>query len=113
MYFEQVLRNLLSNADKYSPPTEPVLVRTRRDDGFVTISVLDRGQGVADEDVDKIFRAFYRSPRTSAQASGAGIGLAVCKRLIEAQGGRIWARPRDGGGAEFGFTLPLEQETES
>jgi PAS domain S-box-containing protein len=110
VYFEQVLRNLLSNADKYSPAGAPIEVQACAEPGFVRITVLDRGAGIAPEDAPQLFRAFYRSARMANQASGAGIGLAVCKRLIEAQGGRIWARPRDGGGAEFGFTLPLEEQ---
>ncbi|MBF6599194.1 MAG: PAS domain S-box protein [Dehalococcoidia bacterium] len=114
VYFEQVLRNLLSNAGKYSPPSEQVLVQASREDGCVAVRVLDQGPGIPEDEMSQIFRAFYRSPRTSAQAPGAGIGLAVCKRLIEAQGGRIWARPREHGGAEFGFTLPEEvEETKS
>jgi K+-sensing histidine kinase KdpD len=53
-----------------------------------------------------LFAPFYRSPRTATQASGAGIGLTVCKRLVVAQGVRLWARPRRNGGSEFGFALP-------
>jgi PAS domain S-box-containing protein len=113
VYFEQVLRNLLSNADKYSPPRAPIVVRVREGDGEVMTSVLDRGQGIEPEEAQVIFRAFFRSPRTAGQASGAGIGLTVCKRLVEAQGGRVWARSRNEGGAEFGFALPVEQEAKS
>jgi len=111
-YFEQIVRNLLSNADKYSPPGAPIEV-TARPDGTaaVVVSVADRGKGIPPEEMGLIFRTFFRSPRTSAQASGAGIGLAVCKRLVEVQGGRIWARAREGGGTEFGFSLPLEKES--
>lgn len=53
---------------------------------------------------------FYRSPYASRQAAGAGIGLFVCRQLVEAMGGRIWARPLDGGGSEFGFAMPVHVE---
>lgn len=106
-YLEMVLENLLSNADKYSPPetTIEVAVRTRGADACVL--VLDRGIGIDEAEADEIFAAFYRAGAVRGQGNGVGIGLAVCKRVIEAQGGRIWARPRAGGGSEVGFLLPL------
>ena len=106
-YVEQVTRNLLSNAAKYSPPATPVEVRLEESPGEVVVRVLDRGRGFQSGESEDLFELFYRSPATTAQASGAGIGLFVCRRLINAMRGRIWARPRPGGGAEFGFALPL------
>ena len=110
VYVEQVLRNLLSNADKYSPTGLPILIRGRRADGGVDVSVVDRGPGIASEETELIFERFYRSNEAPRLASGAGLGLTVCKRLIEAQEGRVWARPNDFGGLEVGFFLPLYQE---
>ncbi|HEY0442673.1 MAG TPA: ATP-binding protein, partial [Candidatus Limnocylindrales bacterium] len=78
----------------------------------VVVRVLDRGRGFQSNEADDLFELFYRSPATAAQASGAGIGLFVCRRLITAMRGRIWARPRAGGGAEFGFALPLYDDAE-
>jgi signal transduction histidine kinase len=104
-YVEQVARNLLSNAAKYSPPGEAIEVRLGLEGDDVTVRVLDRGGGFATDETEDLFELFYRSPATAAQASGAGIGLFVCRRLVTAMGGRIWARPRAGGGAEFGFAL--------
>jgi signal transduction histidine kinase len=104
-YVEQVIRNLLSNAAKYSPPDAAVEVRLAETDDEVIVRVLDRGRGFRSDETTDLFELFYRSPKTAAQASGAGIGLFVCRRLINAMGGRIWARPRSGGGAEFGFAL--------
>jgi signal transduction histidine kinase len=112
-YVEQVTRNLLSNAAKYSPPGTPVEVRLEESDNEVVVRVLDRGRGFQSHESDDLFELFYRSPATAAQASGAGIGLFVCRRLINAMRGRIWARPRPGGGAEFGFALPLYAETDT
>ena len=105
-YMKQVVQNLLSNAEKYSPVEEQIDVRARRTGDEVMISVLDRGSGITLAESEIIFQAFYRADRTSTKVSGAGIGLAVCKLLVQAQSGRIWARPRRGGGSIFSFTLP-------
>ena len=59
---------------------------------------------------EQIFHPFYRSRSSATRAEGFGIGLTVCRRLVEAQGGRIWAAPRNGGGSEFGFTLPVTED---
>jgi signal transduction histidine kinase len=105
-YVEQVLRNLISNAAKYSPVGSPVqLVLDDSPDGEVHVGVLDEGPGVAPAEVDDLFSLFYRSPSTAASAAGAGIGLFVSRRLVAEMGGRMWARPRPGGGSEFGFSL--------
>jgi len=109
-YLEQILRNLLSNADKYSPSANPIEVEACRRDDEADISVLDRGLGIPPEEIEFIFDRFYRSERTATQAAGIGLGLTVCKRLAEAQAGRIWARPREGGGLQVGVTLPLCKE---
>ncbi|MBF6599271.1 MAG: response regulator [Dehalococcoidia bacterium] len=109
-YFEQVLTNLLSNADKYSPPGEAIDVRVRRGSDEATVSVRDRGIGIAPEDAEALFTPFFRSGRSSAHVQGMGIGLAVCKRLVEAQGGRIWMTALPEGGTEASFTLPLARD---
>ena len=112
LYVEQVMQNLISNALKYTPPDTELEVRARNAGDMVSVSVLDRGMGISPEDMERIFEPFFRSRRTSAQASGVGLGLSVCKRLVEAQGGRMWARARDGGGTEIGFSLPAYLDTE-
>ena len=66
--------------------------------------VLDRGIGIM-ADMERLFTPFFRSSRARGMASGTGVGLAVCRRVIEAQGGTIWAKQREGGGSEFGFHL--------
>jgi PAS domain S-box-containing protein len=108
-YVEQVLRNLLSNAAKYGGPDSSIDVVARQAGREVEVRVLDRGSGIAAAEVDQLFRLFYRSASTARQASGAGIGLYVCRGLVRAMGGRIWAAPRPGGGSEFGFSLPLAE----
>jgi signal transduction histidine kinase len=109
-YVEQVLRNLLSNAAKYSPVGTEVDVVVERVGDEVIVRVLDQGSGVGSEELGDLFSLFYRSPTTAATASGAGIGLFVCDRLIRAMGGRIWARRRPTGGSEFGFALRAVQD---
>jgi K+-sensing histidine kinase KdpD len=106
LHVGQVLQNLLSNAAKYSPKGSTVEVRAAAEDGGVTTRVLDEGEGLPAESTEQLFELFYRAPDAARRASGAGIGLFVCRQLVEGMGGRIWARPRDRGGAEFGFWLP-------
>jgi PAS domain S-box-containing protein len=103
----QVLENLLSNADKYSPDDLPIEVNVERpNNAFVAVSVKDRGIGIDESEAESIFTPFYRSPSVKSQVSGMGIGLAVSKRMIEAMGGSITTRRRPGGGSEFTFMLP-------
>lgn len=103
----QVLRNLLSNAEKYSPPDQPIEIGLSSDAGGATVvSIRDRGPGLPDDELESIFSPFYRSAGTKGRAPGVGIGLTVCKRLIEAEDGRIWASARTGGGLDVSFALP-------
>jgi PAS domain S-box-containing protein len=104
-YVEQVVRNLLTNAAKYGGSTEPIVVTGTSEGDEVVVRVLDRGPGFPEVDGERLFDIYYRSPHVARRAAGAGIGLFVCKSLVEAMGGRIWARERDEGGAEFGFAL--------
>lgn len=105
IYVEQVVRNLLSNAAKYGGPDAHIDVAVEADEAEVSVRILDDGPGILPEEADRLFELFYRSSATAATSGGAGIGLFVCARLVHAMGGRIWARPRLGGGAEFGFAL--------
>ena len=105
-YVEQVLRNLVSNAAKYSPAGTVVTVEGEAKPGEVLVRVLDRGRGINPEEADRLFELYYRSANTARTVDGAGIGLYIGRGLITAMGGRIWARPRPGGGSEFGFSLP-------
>jgi PAS domain S-box-containing protein len=110
VYLEQVLRNLITNADKYSPPGKRIDVWVRREGDELIVSVMDRGPGLPEEELDLIFERFYRSSGTAHYAGGAGIGLTVCKRLMDAQNGRIWAEQRDGGGLSISVALPVHDE---
>ncbi|MEX0751108.1 MAG: HAMP domain-containing sensor histidine kinase, partial [Dehalococcoidia bacterium] len=106
-YVEQVVQNLIANAVKYSPHDEPVEVVVEDDGGMAVVRVLDRGPGIEEAEREAIFEPFYRSERTAAAAEGIGIGLSVCRRLIEAMGGTIWYSERPDRGGEFAFSLPL------
>ena len=80
---------------------------SRRSIDEARVRVLDRGLGLGDTDTARLFSPFYRSSEAQRTASGLGLGLPVCERIVTALGGRMWANARDGGGAEFGFALPL------
>jgi PAS domain S-box-containing protein len=104
----EVLTNLLDNADKYSPRGTDILIEVQADQTEVTLAVRDSGRGLPPGDLDRVFDKFYRADSSDAQtAYGYGLGLYVCRQLIEAQGGRIWAENAPGGGAVFSFTLPV------
>lgn len=104
----EILSNLLDNADKYSPLGQQVVIEARADESEVTLSVRDSGRGLLPSDLDRIFDKFYRADSSDSQAAyGYGLGLYVCRRLLEAQGGRIWAENHPDGGAVFSFTLPV------
>jgi signal transduction histidine kinase len=105
---EQVLRNLLVNAAKYSPAGAPIAISAGRRAGAVCIEVTDRGCGIAPEDRERVFERFYRVRNAiTQQTSGAGLGLAICKSLVEAHGGRIWVESEVGAGSTFVFTVPV------
>jgi PAS domain S-box-containing protein len=109
-YVEQVVRNLISNAAKYGGAEKTVRVEVASGTDEVAVSVFDEGPGFPEHEAARLFELFYRSPKTAGMAGGAGIGLFVCRRLIEAMGGRMWARQRPNGGAEFGFALKVFNE---
>jgi two-component system sensor histidine kinase KdpD len=110
VHVEQVLRNLLSNAEKYSPPDTPIEIVTERGADGVVVSVLDRGRGIPEEEREEIFTAFYRASGVAPGAPGIGVGLTVCKRLVEAHGGEIGIAAREGGGTIFSFRLPAMRD---
>ncbi len=105
---EQVITNLVDNAVKYSPDGGLVTVRVARGDGgALVIAVSDRGIGLTAEQADRVFDRFYRAADAlNGAPRGIGLGLFLCKRLVEAQGGRIWVESAPGSGSRFSFTLP-------
>jgi signal transduction histidine kinase len=104
----QVLDNLLDNAIKYAANGKGVAVSARQHDGDIVFSVTDHGPGIPEHELERIFDRMYRTeqqPRPSV--NGLGLGLSICKALVEAHGGRIWAESQLGEGSRFVFTLPL------
>ena len=110
VFVEQIVANLIRNSEKYAAENEPVEVRLEAIDDLVAITVADRGSPLTESQITQMFDAFYRDPEHSARESGLGLGLPVCKRLTEVQGGSIRARPRPGGGLEVTVAFPSARE---
>jgi two-component system OmpR family sensor kinase len=105
MWIDQVVSNLLTNAEKYTPADMPITVAARAVGEVVIVTVEDRGPGLSAEEAAQVFEPFERLERDRYRASGSGLGLAVSRRLVELMNGAIWAAPREGGGSTFAFTL--------
>ncbi len=101
-----VITNLLDNAIKYSAQGSPLELQAQIAGSEIFISVLDRGLGIPEDDLGRVFDKFYRVQRPD-QVTGTGLGLAICKGIVEAHGGRIWAANRPDGGTHFTIALPF------
>jgi sigma-B regulation protein RsbU (phosphoserine phosphatase) len=110
-HIQQVLDNLIDNAIKYSGEDTEVVVSARQVDHEVLVSVVDQGIGIPAEELPKVFDRMYRTRRRRVtKIAGAGLGLPICKRLIEAHGSKIWIESEEGKGTACFFTLPLGSE---
>ncbi|WP_020647853.1 sensor histidine kinase [Solimonas variicoloris] len=103
---EQVLVNLLDNAAKYAPEGSEITIAARQHRYALTLAVADRGAGVPAAEQDRIFDVFYRVRQADRQRAGTGLGLTICRGFVQAMGGSIRVRNRDGGGAEFEVEFP-------
>jgi PAS domain S-box-containing protein len=104
---KQVLLNLLSNAIKFTPEGGRVAVTAAASEREVTVSVCDTGVGIAPEDQPAVFEEFRQVGAQAAQQEGTGLGLALCRKLVELHGGRIWVESQPGVGSTFSFTIPV------
>lgn len=105
---KQVVENLIDNARKYSPQGTRMEIRARKRGKEVIVSVTDQGKGIPSQDLPRIFDRMYRiERRLSPEAEGLGLGLSLCKGLVQAHGGRLWVESELGKGSTFYFTLPL------
>ncbi|MAU11026.1 MAG: hypothetical protein CL607_14485 [Anaerolineaceae bacterium] len=108
---KQVLINLLSNAVKYNIPQGTIYLRTQatheNGDQYLQIDVTDTGYGIPEKHQKHMFQKFFRVPTTANMERGTGLGLTVCKGIIEAHSGKIWLRSEEGQGSTFSFTVPL------
>lgn len=103
----RVLVNLLSNAIKFSPEKMPVEISCSQNDNGVKISISDKGRGVKAEHKEKIFELFQQAEsQDSSLRGGTGLGLTICKMIVEQHGGKIWVDSKQGGGSTFSFTIP-------
>jgi signal transduction histidine kinase len=106
--FAQLLDNLISNAMKYSPTGESIVVTVTVSGGLGKVTVTDHGMGIPPEHLARVFDRFYRVGGTAAAVAGQGLGLSICKEIVTAHGGKIWASSDGPGrGSTFSFTLPL------
>ena len=111
---EEVLLNLLDNAVKYSPRGQRIRVRGELTDDEAIIHITDMGQGIPLREQERIFERFQRIDNTAARRTqGAGLGLYICRAIIEAHGGRIWVRSALGRGSVFSFSLPREERPQA
>jgi signal transduction histidine kinase len=106
LWVELALANLLSNAEKYTPRDRQIEVKFHQHGSKATISVLDNGVALPEERYTRLWE-IYGSPDPEVRVSGSGIGLALCKDLVERMGGQVWAGPRNAGGSVFSISLPV------
>jgi two-component system, OmpR family, sensor histidine kinase KdpD len=104
---EHIFINLLENSLKYTPPGSPLSIAAVQKDDEIEMEVADLGPGFPPDDLEKIFEMYYRGPEDVGQ-KGYGLGLAICRAIVQAHGGRIWAVNRTEGGAAIHFTFPLK-----
>ena len=104
----QVVLNLLSNACKFTPEGGKITLRAREGDATLVVEVQDTGVGIAEEEQQRLFEPYYRVADDRQQFKGLGLGLTLCKMLVELHGGQIWVESHVGKGSTFGFSVPLE-----
>jgi len=107
IWIVRVLCNLLENAAKYSAPGQPIFLSAEQHPGSVSVSIADRGVGIEPLEQDLIFDKFYRGQGQRRRISGTGMGLAICRAIVEAHHGTISVTSQPGHGSVFTFSLPI------
>jgi signal transduction histidine kinase len=108
------LRNLVTNALKYTYPEGTVIIRTQKSEGYLQFTVSDEGMGIPAEYLDRLFEIDCKlSQEGTEKEKGTGLGLILCKEFVEKQGGKIWVESELGKGSEFHFTIPLMMNDET
>jgi PAS domain S-box-containing protein len=103
----QIIQNLLVNATKFTPEGGTITLRAREQNGSLIVEVQDTGYGIPDEEQRRLFRPYHRQLSDREHLSGLGLGLALCKNLVQLHGGRIWVQSEEGKGALFAFSIPI------
>ncbi|HYR84597.1 MAG TPA: ATP-binding protein [Terriglobia bacterium] len=104
------IRQLVTNALKYSNPESPIVIRARAENGYARISVKDSGPGIPQTELPRIFEKYYRVEDGTGRIPGTGMGLSIARDIVKAHGGEIWAESLPGQGSEFFLTLPLAEK---
>ena len=112
-FAQQVLKQILGNALKYSPAGSPVVISAARNGAKIVIGVADRGVGIEENERALIFEKFFRGRQHRFDTQGTGMGLAIAKGIVEAHGERIWVESERGQGSAFYFSLPVRGGRES
>ena len=103
----QVVQNLLVNATKFTPEGGIITLRARTEKGSLLVEVQDTGRGIPEEEQRRLFQPYHRQLSDREHLSGLGLGLALCKNLVQLHGGRIWVQSQEGKGATFSFSIPI------
>lgn len=107
----EVILNLLGNASKFSPEGTEITLSARKNKHTLVVEVKDNGLGIARKHTQRIFEPYYRVENDGQRLPGLGLGLALCKRIVEDHGGKIWVRSQKGKGSRFAFSIPLDTAT--
>jgi len=112
---EQVIFNLLDNANKYAPPGEPVDIEVKSEKGAAVLAVTDMGPGIPEQDLERVFAKFYRGVEGDGRRAGTGLGLAIARGVVDAMGGKIQAESpiAQGRGTRLRITLPAANPKET
>lgn len=102
-----VLDNIISNALKFTSKKGTVIVKTTKDGNSLLVKVSDTGPGIPESDLDRVFERYYQVQSGAENVGGTGLGLVICKKIVEGHGGRIWVESRLGEGSTFNFTIPF------